>query len=461
MLGASSGAQSSTNMGRAATHMQNNTHPVLDVRLCGIKHQPVMQSSLPPDEVVKDVRQWRKGIAQYFQHLEQAGRFWQVQEEGKEDKLLLRSLVLEKQQQAMQTAGEGYRRRLSEHACNSSAGLSLYNLSPESFCRGNPRNALMCAIEVTCCTSKCAQELEEAYVAGADHADLAATVHSLTELFEARQHLLDLGYAIDTCVCMSCSVLSPSAAREICCWCCRSEPSIDLEDIQQQSSKGSATKHASWHSTTDGSNSRMHDATCREGDSAQQDYVGHCAVLHQIGYAWRCTTAFGSCDDRWPGSCQALPGVSPVLQPLAASPVDGFRIMCVLCAGMSWIPDDAWRMIADSVDVECEVARAPGPVGVAFQSGKGAKAWLAMLMQMQRLAWELHLMEISGVQLSQAVFALFETSPDTESGDLREHRFAALRALHALLLPTRSATLSAGIKSMCIHSPSATVTEPQ
>jgi hypothetical protein len=40
---------------------------------------------------------------------------------------------------------------------------------------------------------KCAQELEEAYVAGAEFADLAAATRLLAELFSARQHLIDLG----------------------------------------------------------------------------------------------------------------------------------------------------------------------------------------------------------------------------------------------------------------------------
>lgn len=141
--------------------------------------------------VLHQLQQWRRTTAQYFEDLKSAGRSWQVEEQS--DMLLLRSSVLQQQQQAMESAGEACRSKLRDLADHSTATHTQAGASPAAFCRGSPRNALICAIEVSYCVRKCAQELEEAYVAGADHADLASAAHSIAELFAARQHLLDLG----------------------------------------------------------------------------------------------------------------------------------------------------------------------------------------------------------------------------------------------------------------------------
>ena len=184
--------------------------------------------------------------------------------------------------------------------------------------------------------------------------------------------------------------------------------------------------------------------------------VQHCTKLDIHGSVWQLlgiVMTFGPAAARRYQVSVVLRG-SPILGISGA-----FKI--ATCAGMNWVPDDAWRMVVDSVGVDRKASPTCGPVSVAFKHCKEAKAWIAMLMQMQRLAWELHLMEVSGVQLSQAVFAMFEMPPTAESGHEQAHRFVALRALHALLLPTRSATLSAGIKSLCTQSPSPTVQDPQ
>lgn len=127
----------------------------------------------------------------------------------------------------------------------------------------------------------------------------------------------------------------------------------------------------------------------------------------------------------------------------------GAKEIVLTCAGMSWIPDDAWRMVAacENELLEGELVE-PGPVGVVFQNDREAKVWITVLMQLQRLAWELRLMETSGVQLSEATFELFRlATPNTQAGNEQAQSFAALRALHALLLPARGPTLSIGIKS--------------
>ena len=127
------------------------------------------------------------------------------------------------------------------------------------------------------------------------------------------------------------------------------------------------------------------------------------------------------------------------------------------CAGMSWIPDDAWRMVVayegDAPEEGGSVAR--GPVGVVFHDDREAKAWITMIMQLQRLAWELYLMEASGLQLSKVTCALFrQAAPDTQAAREEPQRFSALRALHALLLPARGSTLSVGRLSACPACPS-------
>lgn len=116
---------------------------------------------------------------------------------------------------------------------------------------------------------------------------------------------------------------------------------------------------------------------------------------------------------------------------------------------MSWIPDDAWKLVAQ---VACEQqvgdAGASGPVGVAFQTDREAKVWIILFMQLQRLAWELYLMDTSGVRLAEASFELFrQAASNTPAGSEQAQSFVALRALHALSLPARGATLSAGVTS--------------
>jgi hypothetical protein len=123
-----------------------------------------------------------------------------------------------------------------------------------------------------------------------------------------------------------------------------------------------------------------------------------------------------------------------------------------VCAGMSWIPDDAWMVVARSggggaSGTEQRLRAVHGPVGVVFQDNRDAKVWILMLMKLQQLAWEMYLMEVSGQQLVEGTCKLFhQGTPNTEAGCAQPHCFAALRALHALLMPTRG-SLSVGLKS--------------
>jgi hypothetical protein len=122
-------------------------------------------------------------------------------------------------------------------------------------------------------------------------------------------------------------------------------------------------------------------------------------------------------------------------------------------AGMSWIPDGAWMTVAESTrDSEGEllegVPAARGAVGLVFQNDRDTKVWIIMLMQLQRLAWEIYLMDTSGAQLVDAISKLFwQATPTTQAGIEQAPGFASLRALHALFLPARGSTLSVGLKS--------------
>ena len=168
----------------------------MDPGLCGIQYAPVEPAGRAQSEVMaQQLQQWRRATRQYFEDLKSAGRGWQVKEDS--DMLLLRSSVLQQQQRAIVAARQACCSRLQEIVDHSAAtrlqGAGVPLGSPAAFCHGSPRNALVCAIEVSCSVRKCAQELEEAYVAGADSADLAAAAQSLSELFAARKHLLELG----------------------------------------------------------------------------------------------------------------------------------------------------------------------------------------------------------------------------------------------------------------------------
>lgn len=176
----------------AAPKSEQEPEPLVDAGMCGIQHVPVQPGGrFQSGAMAQQLQQWRKATRQYFEDLKSAGRCWQVEEGA--DMLLLRSSVLQKQQQAMSSAGEACCSKLREAADHSTAARSQSAASPDAFCHGNLRNALVCAIEVSCAVRKRAQELEEAYVAGVDYAELAAAAHSLAELFASRQHLLDLG----------------------------------------------------------------------------------------------------------------------------------------------------------------------------------------------------------------------------------------------------------------------------